>query len=79
MKVELATKGTFTARKSGIVRHRLGRPKVEESKARRPEKVKAAQAARDMLTAGTGILKTAKLTGLGTGTVQRLAKELRAA
>ena len=78
VKDELAKTGTFTARKSGIVRHRLGRPKVEESKARSPEKVKAAHAARDMLTAGTGILKVAKLTGLGTGTVQRLAKELRA-
>jgi len=78
VKEELATKGTFTARKSGIVRHRLGRPTVEEAKLRRPEKAKAAQAARDMLTAGTGILKVAKLTGLGTGTVQRIAKELRA-
>ena len=75
---ELATKGRFTARKSGIVRHRLGRPKVEESDTKRPEKVKAAQAARNMLKAGAGILKTAKSTGLGTGTVQRLAKELRA-
>ena len=78
VKDELATKGRFTARKSGIVRHRLGRPKVEESKTRSPEKAKAALAARDMLTAGTGILKVAKLTGLGTGTVQRLANELRA-
>src|SRR5262249_4579467 len=77
VKEELATKGAFTARKSGIVRKHLGRPKVEEAKLLRPEKAKAAQAARDMLTAGSGILKVAKLTGLGTGTVHRLAKELR--
>jgi DNA invertase Pin-like site-specific DNA recombinase len=78
VKAELESKGTFTARKSGIVRHRLGRPTVEEAKQRRPEKAKAAQAARNMLTGGTGILKVARLTGLGTGTVQRIAKELRA-
>jgi DNA invertase Pin-like site-specific DNA recombinase len=77
VKAELADKKMFTARKSGIVRKHLGRPKVEEAKLLRPEKAKAAQAARDMLTAGTGILKVARFTGLGTGTVHRLAKELR--
>jgi DNA invertase Pin-like site-specific DNA recombinase len=78
VKDELATKQMFTARKSGIVRKHLGRPKVEEAKLLRPEKAKAAQEAVGLLKGGTGILKVAKLTGLGTGTVQRIAKELRA-
>jgi DNA invertase Pin-like site-specific DNA recombinase len=76
VKGELATKGTFTARKSGIVRHKLGRPKIEEQEQRRPEKVQAAKEALGLLKAGTGILKTAKLTGLGTGTVQRIKREM---
>ena len=41
----------------------LGRPNAE------PKKV---EAARRYLAQGMGILKTAKLAGLGTGTVQRL-------
>jgi hypothetical protein len=35
------------------------------------------EAARSHLAAGTGIGKTARLTGLGTGTVQKLAREMR--
>ena len=78
VKDELDTTGKFTARKSGIVRHRLGRPKVEESKVRRPEKAEAARTALEHLKAGTGILKVARLTGLGTGTVHRIKRELGA-
>jgi DNA invertase Pin-like site-specific DNA recombinase len=78
VKEELAAKGSFVARKSGIMRSRLGRPMVEES-TKRPEKAEAAKAARAMLAEGTGILKVAKATGLGTGTVARIAKEQRAA
>jgi hypothetical protein len=53
--------------KAGVIRRRLGRPGAE------PEKV---EQARRELTKGTGIGKTAKLTGLGTGTVHRLKLEL---
>lgn len=60
--------GKFTAKKSGKVRTRLGRPGAE------PEKI---EAARLELAKGTGILKTARLTKLGTSTVQRLAREAR--
>jgi DNA invertase Pin-like site-specific DNA recombinase len=63
VKAAIATKGSFTARSSGIVRKRLGRPGAD------PKKVKAA---RRELEKGTGVLRTAKLVGLGTGTVQRL-------
>jgi hypothetical protein len=45
------------------VRKRLGRPSAD------PKKL---EAARRELAKGTGVLKTAKLVGLGTGTVQRL-------
>jgi DNA invertase Pin-like site-specific DNA recombinase len=45
----------------------LGRPKV-------PSKVE--QAARASLSAGTGILKTARSLGLGTKTVQRIKREM---
>jgi DNA invertase Pin-like site-specific DNA recombinase len=73
---ELAKTGKFTARKSGIVRHSLGRPKVEESR-KRAEKAAAAKKARDLLASGMGILKVAGEVGLGTGTVHRIAKEMR--
>jgi hypothetical protein len=43
---------------------KLGRPKVGPNVVRR------------QLAKGTGILKTAKLLGLGTGTVQRISKGL---
>jgi DNA invertase Pin-like site-specific DNA recombinase len=67
---EIAEKGTFTARKSGKVRRRLGRPGAA------PEAIEAARA---HLAAGMGIRKAAKLTKLGTSTVHALARELRAA
>jgi DNA invertase Pin-like site-specific DNA recombinase len=47
----------------------LGRPKVD------PELERKAQRE---LRKGTGILKVAKQLGLGTGTVQRIANEMRA-
>ena len=49
--------------KAGKLRKRLGRPNAD------PKKL---EAARRELAKGTGVLKTAKLVGLGTGTVQRL-------
>jgi DNA invertase Pin-like site-specific DNA recombinase len=55
--------GKFTAKKSGKVRDRLGRPGA------RPDQIDAAKAE---LSRGTGILKTARLTKLGTSTVQKL-------
>jgi hypothetical protein len=52
------------SRKSGIVRRSLGRrPGADPAKL---------EAVRVELARGTGVLKTAKLVGLGTGTVQRL-------
>jgi len=67
VKDKLAKDGKFKTRR-GVMRTKLGRPGAE------PEKL---EAARTMLAGGAGILKTAKTIGLGTGTVQRLAKELR--
>lgn len=53
--------------KAGIVRQNLGRPGAD------PDKV---ERAREELVRGTGIGKTARLTGLGTGTVHRLKREM---
>jgi DNA invertase Pin-like site-specific DNA recombinase len=58
----IARDGHFTS-KVGKVRKRLGRPNAD------PKKL---EAARCEFAKGTGVLKTAKLVGLGTGTVQRL-------
>jgi len=58
----IARDGYFTS-KAGKKRQRLGRPNAD------PKKL---EAARRELAKGTGVLKTAKLVGLGTGTVQRL-------
>jgi DNA invertase Pin-like site-specific DNA recombinase len=68
IKQTIARDGSFKSRKTGKVRTRLGRPGAE------PEKIKAAKAE---LSRGTGILKTARLTKLGTSTVQKLAQEMR--
>jgi DNA invertase Pin-like site-specific DNA recombinase len=65
-KEKIARDGRFTS-KAGRVRTRLGRPGAE------PEKI---EAARLELARGTGIAKTARLTGLGTGTVHRLKREM---
>jgi DNA invertase Pin-like site-specific DNA recombinase len=68
-KATIKANGKFTARKSGVVRTRLGRPSAD------PKKLKAARAE---LIKGTGILKTAEKAGLGTGTVQRLKQAMHA-
>jgi DNA invertase Pin-like site-specific DNA recombinase len=62
----IARDGHFIS-KAGNKRKRLGRPNAD------PKKV--AQARRELAN-GTGVLKTAKLVGLGTGTVQRLKREM---
>lgn len=64
IKAKIQRDGHFTS-KTGIVRRRLGRPGSE------PDKV---ERARLELAKGTGIVKTAKLVGLGTGTVHRLKR-----
>jgi DNA invertase Pin-like site-specific DNA recombinase len=69
IKGKLASDGKFTARGSGKVRTRLGRPGVESKE---PKKI---ERARLELAKGTGIIKTAKLIGLGVGTVHRLKRE----
>jgi DNA invertase Pin-like site-specific DNA recombinase len=62
----LARDGRFTS-KAGKVRTRLGRPGAK------PEQLEAARAE---LAKGTGIGKTARMTGLGTGTVHKLRREM---
>jgi len=47
---------------------KLGRPKVDSATERK---------VRQHLANGVGILKVAKSLGIGTGTVQRIANELR--
>jgi hypothetical protein len=49
---------------------RLGRPRVDTSLKRKAQK---------QLRKGVGILKVAKMLGLGTGTVQRIKQEMGAA
>ena len=49
---------------------RLGRPKVDLSLERKAQK---------QLKKGVGILKVAKMLGLGTGRVQRVKQEMEAA
>ena len=66
VKEKIARDGKFTS-KAGKVRKRLGRPGSE------PEKI--AQA-RIELEKGTGIGKTARLVGLGTGTVHKLKRAM---
>ena len=63
---KIARDGKFVS-KAGKVRRRLGRPGAE------PHKI---DMARHELAKGTGIGKTAKLTGLGTGTVHKLKREM---
>jgi hypothetical protein len=65
IKDKLARDGKFTS-KAGKVRRKLGRPGAE------PDKI---ERARLELAKGTGIVKTAKLAGLGVGTVHRLKRE----
>jgi DNA invertase Pin-like site-specific DNA recombinase len=70
IKITIATKGSFAAHNFGIVRKRFGRPNADPKKT---------EAARRELVKGTGVLKTARLVGLGTGTVQRLKQAAPAA
>jgi DNA invertase Pin-like site-specific DNA recombinase len=69
VKAKIERDGKFTS-KAGKIRKRLGRPGSE------PEKL---EKARIELAKGTGIVKTAKLFGLGTGTVHKLKREMAAA
>jgi DNA invertase Pin-like site-specific DNA recombinase len=68
IKAKIERDGKFVS-KAGKVRKRLGRPGAEADKLDR---------AREELAKGTGIIKTAKLTGLGTGTVHKLRREMGA-
>ncbi len=67
---ELGRKGKFTVKKTGIVRTRLGRPGAEAEKI---------EIAKMHLSQGVGILKAAKLAGLGTSTVQKLKNQMAVA
>ena len=67
-KEKIERDGRFTS-KAGKVRTRLGRPGAL------PEQIAAA---RLELAKGTGIGKTARLTKLGVGTVQKLKREMAA-
>src|SRR5262249_22683299 len=62
-----SSRGEKSPGKAGIVRRNLGRPGAEPDKMER---------ARQELARGTGIGKTARLVGLGTGTVHRLKREM---
>lgn len=66
IKEKIACDGKFVS-KAGKVRKRLGRPGAEPGKL---------ELARQELARGTGIGKTARLTGLGTGTVHKLKREV---
>jgi len=66
IRAKIERDGKFLS-KAGVVRRRLGRPGAE------PEKI---ERARRELMKGAGIGKTARLTGLGTGTVHRLKREM---
>jgi DNA invertase Pin-like site-specific DNA recombinase len=68
IKAAIERNGKFIS-KAGVVRRRLGRPGAE------PEKMERARRA---LAKGVGIAKTARLTGLGTGTVHKLKREMSA-
>jgi DNA invertase Pin-like site-specific DNA recombinase len=66
IKAKIRRDGHFTT-KAGIVRRRLGRPGAE------PTQI---EWARQELARGAGIGKVARLTGLGTGTVHKLKREM---
>jgi len=66
IKAKIERDGRFVS-KAGKVRKRLGRPGAEADKL---------DLARRELAKGTGIRKTAKLTGLGTGTVHNLRRRM---
>jgi len=66
IKQKIARDGKFVS-KAGKVRKRLGRPGAEAHKL---------ELARQELARGTGIGKTARMLGLGTGTVHKLKREM---
>jgi DNA invertase Pin-like site-specific DNA recombinase len=66
IKAKIRRDGHFTT-KAGIVRRRLGRPGAEPKQISR---------ARQELAKGLGIGKVARMTGLGTGTVHKLKREM---
>ena len=66
IKQKIARDGKFVS-KAGKVRKRLGRPGAEADKL---------ELARQELLKGTGIGKTARMLGLGTGTVHKLKREM---
>jgi DNA invertase Pin-like site-specific DNA recombinase len=68
IKAKIERDGMFIS-KAGTVRRRLGRPGAE------PEKIERAKC---QLAAGVGIGKTARLVGLGVGTVHKLKREMAA-
>jgi DNA invertase Pin-like site-specific DNA recombinase len=68
IKARIKRDGRFTT-KAGIVRRRLGRPGAEQAQI---------AWARQELAKGVGIGKVARLTGLGTGTVHKLKREMAA-
>jgi len=65
---EFERKGRYTTKKGTVIK-RFGRPGNDPHKA---------EHARELLKAGHGILKVAKMTGLGTGTVHALKREMAA-
>ena len=69
IKARIKRDGHFTT-KAGIVRRRLGRPGAD------PAQIARAQVE---LAKGLGIGKVARLTGLGTGTVHKLKREMAVA
>jgi DNA invertase Pin-like site-specific DNA recombinase len=69
IKARIKRDGHFTT-KAGVVRRRLGRPGAN------PTQIARAQVE---LAKGVGIGKVARLTGLGTGTVHKLKREMVAA
>jgi hypothetical protein len=68
VKAKIERDGQFTS-KAGKVRRRLGRPGAETHKI---------EHARRELSKGAGIGKTARLTGLGVGTVHKLKRAMTA-
>ena len=66
IKAKIKRDGHFTTR-AGIVRRRLGRPGAEPKQIAR---------ARQELAKGLGIGRVARMTGLGTGTVHKLKREM---
>jgi DNA invertase Pin-like site-specific DNA recombinase len=66
IKAKIKRDGHFTTR-AGIVRRRLGRPGAEPKQIAR---------ARQELAKGLGIGRVARMTGLGTGTVHKLKREI---